>query len=149
MKQKKLKRNTTALFLLLLAIMLITAGCGNFVDGSSAMPNSENGMNQGDVLNDPFTEASETGNDHRNSVTLSWSAPSMNADGTPLAGDIAGFIVYYGQGTGNYTDSVDIGDVTSVSVSDLTQDTWCFTVTAYDSVGNESDFSEETCKTLF
>ncbi len=128
--------------------MLITAGCGNFVDGSSAFPSSGNDMNQDDVFNDPFTDTSETGSDQRDSVTLSWSSPSLNADGTPLAGDLAGFIVYYGQGTGNYTESIDIGDVTSVSVSALTQDTWCFTVTAYDSVGNESDFSEETCKTI-
>lgn len=148
MKQENLKRNTTALFLLLLAIMLITAGCGNLVDGSLAIPNNGNDMNQGDVLYDPFTDTSKTGNDHKDSVILSWSSPSLNADGTPLAGDLAGFIVYYGQGTGNYTDSVDIGGVTSVSVSDLTHDTWCFTVTAYDSAGNESDFSEEICKTI-
>jgi hypothetical protein len=83
-----------------------------------------------------------------NSVTLSWSEPSLNADGSPLSGDLAGYIIYYGPDTGDYTDSVDIGKFRNASVSDLTSGTWCFTVTAYDSVGNESDLSEETCKTI-
>jgi len=138
MKQENTKRKITTLLLLSLAIILIAAGCGktgvsstdlnNYVDGNSSTPNSAS-----DII-EP--------------VTLSWSEPSFNADGTPLTGDLAGYIIYYGQGTDNYTDSVDIGHFTSASVSDLTYGTWCFTVTAYDAAGNESDFSEEICKTI-
>jgi hypothetical protein len=141
MKQENAKRKTTVLLLLTLAIMLIATGCGSLADlkdyngGSSRTPNNDN------VLTD-------TGNSNIDSVTISWSAPSINADGSHLAGDLAGYIIYYGQNSGNYTDSVDIGNFTNASVNDLTVGTWCFTVTAYDDVGNESDFSEEICKTI-
>jgi len=141
MKQENAIRKTTVLLLLSLAIMLIAAGCGSLIDlndydnGSSTSPNNNN------VFTDP-------GNSNIDFVTISWSAPSINADGSHLAGDLAGYIIYYGQNSGNYTDSVDIGNFTNASVSDLTVGTWCFTVTAYDEVGNESDFSEEICKTI-
>ncbi|UCH81748.1 MAG: fibronectin type III domain-containing protein [Nitrospiraceae bacterium] len=82
------------------------------------------------------------------SVTLSWTAPKTNADGTAITDDLAGYIVYYGQESGSYTDTVDIGNYTSAFISNLTSGTWCFSVTAYDYAGNESDVSEEVCKTL-
>jgi len=61
---------------------------------------------------------------------------------------MVGYIIYYGQGTDNYTDSVDIGDFTDASISNLTSGTWCFAVTSYDTTGNESDFSAEICKAI-
>ncbi len=145
MKQENSIRKTTVLLILSLAIMLISTGCGSLLDfknddGSSAIPNND------EVITD--TVLTDTGTINKDYVTLSWTAPSFNADGHQLAGDLAGYIIYYGQNSGNYTESVDIGNFTDASVSDLTIGTWCFTVTAYDAVGNESDFSEEICKTI-
>lgn len=76
------------------------------------------------------------------SVTLEWDAPTSNADGSPL-NDLAGYKVYYGNSSTNYTNSVDIGNFTSATINDLSSGTWYFAVTAYDASGNESSYSNE------
>jgi hypothetical protein len=55
-----------------------------------------------------------------NSVTLSWIAPTTNEDGTPLT-DLAGYKIYY-------------------------PDMYYFTIVAYDTSGNESNYSNEMGK---
>jgi protein involved in ribonucleotide reduction len=76
-------------------------------------------------------------------VTLSWDPPTTNSDGTPLT-DFAGYKVYSGISSGNYTQSTDTGNVTSYTTTNLSGGpTYYFAVTAYDSSGNESGFSNE------
>jgi hypothetical protein len=71
------------------------------------------------------------------SVTLAWN-PSV----TP---GVAGYNVYYGTNSQNYTSSAPAGTATNVTVSGLTPGvTYYFSATAYDSLGIESDFSIET-----
>jgi hypothetical protein len=81
------------------------------------------------------------------SVTLRWAAPNTNANGGDL-NDLAGYKVYYGPSSRNYTQSIDVGNYTGIAINDLPYGTWCFSVTAYDTAGNESGFSAELCKTL-
>jgi hypothetical protein len=77
------------------------------------------------------------------SVTLSWDAPTTNTDGTPLT-DIAGYKVYYGTEYGNYTQNIDVGNVTTYKVANLTEGlTYYFAVTAYDTSANESTYSND------
>jgi hypothetical protein len=77
------------------------------------------------------------------SVTVFWEAPTENADGTPLS-DLEGYRVYYGTLTHDYSQNVDVGNVTMYMISDLVPEvTYYFAVTAYDTSGNESDFSNE------
>lgn len=77
--------------------------------------------------------------------TLSWQAPTTNEDGTPLI-DLAGYRVYYGPTPGNYSTSVDVGNVLTKNI-DLPPDIlYYFAVTAYDTGGNESTFSNEVSK---
>lgn len=58
--------------------------------------------------------------------------------------DLAGYKVYYGTQSGNYDFVVDVGNVAQYTVSNLEPETqYYFAVTAYDTSGNESDFSEE------
>ena len=52
-------------------------------------------------------------------ATLSWDPPSINADGTTLT-DLAGYKIYYGTSSGNYSQSIDVGNVTTYSVNNLT-----------------------------
>ena len=53
--------------------------------------------------------------------------------------DLAGYRVYYGTSAGNYTSSVDVGNVTATTISTLTDCTnYFFGVKAYDTAGNES-----------
>lgn len=82
------------------------------------------------------------------SVTLDWEAPTTRADGTALA-DLAGYRVYYGTGTGQYSNSVDIGNSTTCVIENLsTGNTYYFVVTSYDSSGNESEPSNEISKAI-
>ena len=82
------------------------------------------------------------------STTLSWDAPTINADGTPLI-DLAGYKVYYGTSTGNYSQNINVGNVTTYTVNNLTEGvTYYFATAAYDTVGNESEHSNEVSKTI-
>jgi len=80
---------------------------------------------------------------------LTWDAPSENEDGTFLD-DLAGFKVYYGPALDNYTqiDTIDNPTVTTHLVENLGPGTWFFVVTAYDTIGNESVYSEVESKTI-
>jgi hypothetical protein len=59
--------------------------------------------------------------------------------------DLAGYKVYYGTlGSGNYQGTIDVGNVTSYRLQNLTPGTtYYIAVTAYDTVGNESAPSNE------
>jgi len=77
------------------------------------------------------------------SVTLSWDAPTTNADGTSLK-DLAGYKIYYGTSSKNYSQKINVGNVTTDKISNLTSgNTYYFAVTAYDESGNESKLSNE------
>lgn len=79
---------------------------------------------------------------------LSWTPPTTNADGTTLT-DLTGYKVYYGTSTGTYNSILDVGNASTTSVINLTEKvTYYFTVTAYNSVGNESSYSNEVYKTI-
>ena len=77
------------------------------------------------------------------SVTLSWTAPMLNEDGTTLT-DLAGYKIHYGTSSGNYTVQipVDLG-TTFLMVNNLTPDTYYFAATAINSSNIESRFSGE------
>ncbi len=77
------------------------------------------------------------------SVSLTWDATTTNTDGSPIT-DLAGYKVYYGTSAGSYSTSVDVGNVTSAYVVELTSGTtYYFAVTSYGSSGSESAYSNE------
>jgi len=70
------------------------------------------------------------------SVTLAWNPSSGSS--------VVGYRVYYGTSSGTYTTSVDVGNNTTVTLSNLTAGaTYYFVVKAYDSGGLESVASNE------
>jgi hypothetical protein len=83
------------------------------------------------------------------SVTLSWTPPTTNSDGSPLV-DLAGYRIVYGTASRSYTQSLTIGSpaVASASIEGLAQGTWFFAVKAYTAAGVESDLSNEASKTI-
>jgi len=83
------------------------------------------------------------------SISLSWSAPATNSDGTPIT-DLAGYRVYYGTASGFYTDNVTISDPATLSttISNLPADTYYVIVRAFNSVNAESQASVEVSKTI-
>ena len=71
-----------------------------------------------------------------NSVTASWEAN--------VEPDLKGYKLYYGSESGNYTESIDVGKVTTKEITNLSDGSlYYFAVTAYDSSGNESPKSTE------
>ena len=73
-------------------------------------------------------------------ATLRW-APNTESD-------LAGYKVYYGTESRNYTNVIDVGNVTTYKITNLQAGTYYFAVTAYDTSGNESAYSEEVSKTF-
>jgi hypothetical protein len=89
-------------------------------------------------------------------ATLFWDAPTTNADGTPLT-DIEGYKEYYGPSPGNYNRIENIGmppcnvvdgKTVCTDTIPLSDGYYCFVVTAYDTSDNESEYSNEVCKTI-
>ncbi len=58
--------------------------------------------------------------------------------------DLKGYKIYQGSATGIYTKSTDVGNVLTFALKGLTPQTaYFFAATAYNSLGFESDFSNE------
>lgn len=82
-------------------------------------------------------------------ATLSWQAPTLRVDGTPLT-DLAGFRVYYGNSANNLNIVIQVADpgARSQLIENLTVGTWYFAATAFDSGGGESARSNTASKTI-
>ncbi len=79
--------------------------------------------------------------------TLRWQAPTQNVDGTPV--DLAGYRIYWGGGSRAYTNSQTINDATATEWEvTAPPNTYYFAVTAFDSAGTESAFSNEVRKII-
>jgi len=83
-----------------------------------------------------FSLFAAVGTANAGSLLASWDAN--------MESDLAGYKVYYGKVSGNYTHIQDVGNVTSYLAENLDDgERYYFVITAYDLVGNESDFSDE------
>ncbi|MDH4265658.1 MAG: fibronectin type III domain-containing protein [Deltaproteobacteria bacterium] len=80
-------------------------------------------------------------------ISLAWDAPTTNVDGSPLT-DLAGYRVYVGTASRTYASSIDVGNVTTYSLTGLIPgQTYYIAVTAYDTDNNESSSSNEVSGT--
>lgn len=90
-------------------------------------------------------------NAYAGDAVLTWDAPTTNTDGTPLE-DLAGYKAYWGDVCGTYSNVFDVGmlqgSTVSTTITGLGEGEWCFVVTAYDLVGNESTHSNTTKKNI-
>lgn len=75
-------------------------------------------------------------------ANLAWDASSGGNSA------VAGYKVSYGPSSGAYAKTIDVGNSTSCSIRDLAQGTYYFAVSAYDSSGTESGYSNEVSKTI-
>ena len=110
------------IFVLSLTIVIAMLGCGS---GKNAQSGS-----------------SVSSLEHSGSVSLSWNAPTKNEDGTPLT-DLSGYKIFYGTSSHMYENQIDVGNATSVNISNLAPGTYYFALVAYDESGNESAPSSE------
>lgn len=83
------------------------------------------------------------------SMSLSWTPPTQNTDGTALT-DLAGYKFYYGQSSGSYSKTirVDNGSISTYRIENLLPDTYYIVATALNSAGVESLYSNEAVKTV-
>ncbi|MCB1823318.1 MAG: hypothetical protein KDJ54_01465 [Candidatus Competibacteraceae bacterium] len=76
-------------------------------------------------------------------VTLAWN---------PSSGPVAGYRIYYGQQSKNYTSIIPIAPnlitTTTYTILDLPEGLYYFAAKAFDNAGNESDFSNEVNTTV-
>ncbi|MBI5182981.1 MAG: hypothetical protein HY999_01265 [Nitrospinae bacterium] len=120
------------IFLSLLIILLALVSC----NGGGSTDNNMVGC------------VSSTGD---NTVTLIWNLSTIDID------DLAGYKVYYGKESDNYSEikKVDIaicqvneGIPKCTYTVNLSSGRWYFAVTAYDTFGNESNYSNVVCKDI-
>ena len=83
------------------------------------------------------------------SMMLSWEPPTENEDGTALD-NLAGYKLYYGTTSGNYTRQVRINTpgLSSYVIENLLPDTYYIVATAFTTSGTESGYSNEAVKTV-
>lgn len=109
------------IYIFTLTILIMMSGCGS---GNSSQ-------------NAGHSEPRYSG-----SVSLSWYAPAYNEDGSPLT-DLGGYKIYYGTTSQDYTSQVNVGLLTSCTISNLPEGMYYFALVAYDKSGNESGYSTE------
>ena len=82
-------------------------------------------------------------------ATLSWTAPTENTDGSMLS-NLSGYRIRYGTNANALTNTIVIenASVTTYVVEDLAPATWYFAVTAVNSTGAESTYSNVANKAI-
>jgi len=83
------------------------------------------------------------------SATLSWTAPTLNTNGTTLT-DLAGYTIYYGSSANSLTETVQVADPSATShvVGNLVSGTYYFSIAAYGTNGLQSSEASPVSKTV-
>jgi hypothetical protein len=83
------------------------------------------------------------------SVTLTWTSPTQNTDGTPIT-NLAGYRLHYGQASRSYSRSLNVPAAAthSVVIEDLAAGTWYFAIRSINKAGVASALSREVRVTL-
>jgi len=82
-------------------------------------------------------------------ITLNWTPPTENTDGTALT-NLSGYDIHYGTASGNYTQSISVSNagIATYVVDNLTPGTYYFSVAAVNTSGTESPMSSEVSATV-
>jgi Fibronectin type III domain len=128
----------------LLVVALLLGACSGGSSGSSTSTSATGSTTNTSSSTSTTSAATTTG-----SATLSWSAPTENADGTPVT-NLAGYRVYYGTSASDLSQSIEVAGATTTSyvVENLPAGTYYFAVAAYDTSGTESQPSDVASKTI-
>jgi len=81
-------------------------------------------------------------------VTNTWASDINLAWNPNPESTVTGYKVHYGMSSRSYGVFVNVGNVTNYRVTGLGSGNYYFAVTAYDNVGKESGFSNETTATI-
>ena len=121
------------------ALGFALSACGG--GGSGAVSSSSAATSDASTANPPAASSK--------AVTLNWTPPTQNVNGTPLT-NLAGYNIHYGTASGDYTQTISVSNagVATYVVDDLTPGTYYFTVGAVNSQGTESPLSPEVSATV-
>jgi hypothetical protein len=128
------------------AVAVAVTGCGT--DGSSAGSTASGTIDRPSSASGSQTDGPGSGQDGETNtsgaVTLSWDAPTDNADGSVLM-DLAGYKVHYGPASKDYTGTIEVDNpgLTTYVVQNLPAGTYYFSISSYNSMGVESSLSGE------
>ena len=133
--------------MVLAAVLGAVTGCGS--DGSSSAGATASGtIDRPSSTSDPQTSSAAPAQDSvtntSGAVTLSWDAPTENANGSALM-DLAGYKVHYGSASKDYSDTIEVTNpgLTTYVVQNLPAGTYYFAISTYNSMGVESSLSGE------
>ena len=124
------------------ATITITSSGNGRTSADAIMLSPVTGSNLNDFDNTKYLTQNGT-------MTLNWIAPVARSDGSPLLmREIAGFIVYFGNSSGNYAGMVTVNDSygTSTTINGLPAGTYYLVMTTRDTEGRESAYSSEISK---
>lgn len=126
--------------------------------GLAACNHSDSSTGASSVATNPFAtatgsagtssgaSASSTATPATKSITLSWSPPTRNSDGTSLT-NLAGYTLHYGTASQDYTGSIEITSATqtsyTVSDSNFPPGKYYFAISAYNAQQVSSSMSGE------
>jgi hypothetical protein len=84
-----------------------------------------------------------------NNVSVSWTPPTQNSDGSTLT-DLSGYKIHYGTASGSYSGSVTVANagLTRYDLDSLPKGKIFIAMTAVNTAGAESDFSKEVAVTV-
>ena len=125
------------------ALGLALSACGGGPGGAGSAATSQ-------AAADPGASTAASGSvSSSGAITLNWTPPTENTDGTPLT-NLAGYDIHYGSQSGDYTQSIPVDNpgLATYVVDNLTPGTYYFTVSAVNSVGTESPVSSEVALTV-
>jgi hypothetical protein len=119
----------------LTGLLVIALGISACSGGSASNSTADTGTTSTNTAGGTTVTAAGT-------ATLTWIAPTENADGTPVT-DLAGYTLYYGTNPSDLTQSITVSGAatTTTEVKDLPAGTYYFAVSAYNAMGLESQQS--------
>lgn len=86
---------------------------------------------------------------HANTVTINWTPPTENTNGSPLT-NLAGYDIHYGTSSGNLSKKIAVSNpgIATYVVSNLSAGRYYFAVAAVNSAGTESPLSSQVSATV-
>lgn len=126
------------------------AGLGLALSACGGGPGGASGAATSQAAADPGASAAASGSvSSGGAVTLNWTPPTENTDGTPLM-NLAGYDIHYGTQSGDYPNSIPVDNpgLATYVVDNLTPGTYYFSVSAVNAAGTESPLSSEVALTV-
>ncbi|MHB8814887.1 MAG: fibronectin type III domain-containing protein [Steroidobacteraceae bacterium] len=130
---------------------LICAGLVACGGGSGSSPSATAAASANPLTGSVTSPAGSTASSTNKSITLSWSPPTHNSDGSSIT-NLAGYTLHYGTASQDYTGSIEITSPTqttyNLSDNSFPPGTYYFAISAYNAQQVSSSLSSEVSVTV-